>query len=136
VQAVAAGFELVWFHDRTREILSDLRESRLLLEENDPVPLGLQSLLGERSRDRQINVARSTEEGRLTFMEAVLRKPPVGALVQPISPSVIDARVMTSLRETNAAEWPTRVRPIGRPRRGPLRPPWRPFRRGGPTRPA
>jgi SAM-dependent methyltransferase len=94
MQAVAAGFELVWFHDRTREILPDLRESRRQLEGDGLPPFGLRSLLGERSRDRQINVARSTEEGRLTFMEAVLRKPARNSLAQAVPLSVPHGALM------------------------------------------
>jgi ubiquinone/menaquinone biosynthesis C-methylase UbiE len=71
----AAGFEIIRFADRTEEILPDLRENRRRLQEQGLPPLGLQTLMGERIRDLQINVVRSTEEGRLTIIEALVRKP-------------------------------------------------------------
>ena len=71
----AAGFDLVKFLDRTEEILPDLRENRRRLQEQGLPPLGLQTLMGEGIRDLQINVVRSAEEGRLTIIEALVRKP-------------------------------------------------------------
>ncbi|WP_207540512.1 SAM-dependent methyltransferase [Sabulicella rubraurantiaca] len=70
-----AGFELVVFRDKTEEVLPDLRENRRRLEGQGLPPLGLQTLMGERIAEFQINVARSAEEGRLTIIEALLRKP-------------------------------------------------------------
>lgn len=72
---LAAGFELVTFRDRTEEVLPALRENRRRLQEHGLPPLGLHTLMGERIRDLQINVTRSVEEGRLTIMEALARKP-------------------------------------------------------------
>jgi SAM-dependent methyltransferase len=72
---LAAGFELVAFRDRTEEVLPDLRENHRRLEEHGLPRLGLQVLMGERIREFQINVARSVEEGRLTILEALARKP-------------------------------------------------------------
>jgi SAM-dependent methyltransferase len=74
-QVVAAGFEVLVFRDKTEEVLPDLRENRRRLEEHGLPPLGLQVLMGERIRELQINVARSAEEGRLTVIEALARKP-------------------------------------------------------------
>ena len=65
-EVLAAGFELVVFRDRTEEVLPDLRENRRRLQEHGLPPLGLQTLMGERIRDLQINVAQCAEEGRLT----------------------------------------------------------------------
>jgi hypothetical protein len=45
------------------------------LEEHGLPALGLQVLIGERIREFQVNVARSAEEGRLTILEALARKP-------------------------------------------------------------
>ena len=56
-------------------MLPDLRENRRRLEEHGLPALGLQTLMGERIREFQINVARSAEEGRLTVLEALARKP-------------------------------------------------------------
>jgi sarcosine/dimethylglycine N-methyltransferase len=74
-QVLAAGFELVLFRDKTGEVLPDLRENRRRLEEQGLPLLGLQTLMGERIRELQINVARSAEEGRLIVIEGLARKP-------------------------------------------------------------
>jgi len=74
-EVLAAGFEIVIFRDKTEEVLPDLRENRRRLQEHGLPPLGLQTLMGERIREFQINVARSAEEGRLTVIEARARKP-------------------------------------------------------------
>jgi SAM-dependent methyltransferase len=74
-QVLAAGFEVVIFRDKTEEVLPDLRENRRRLEEQGLPPLGLQALMGERIREYQVNVARSAEEGRLTVIEALARRP-------------------------------------------------------------
>jgi ubiquinone/menaquinone biosynthesis C-methylase UbiE len=71
----AAGFELVRFLDRTEEILPDQRETRRRLQGQGLPPLGVHTLMGERIRDLQINAIQSAEEGRLTFIEALVRKP-------------------------------------------------------------
>ncbi len=63
------------FRDKTEEVLPDLRENRRRLEGRELPPLGLQTLMGERIRELQINVAWSAEEGRLTVIEALARKP-------------------------------------------------------------
>lgn len=72
---LAAGFEIVVFRDKTAEVLPALRENRRRLEEQGLPPLGLHVLMGERIKDLQINVAQGTEEGRLTVIEALVRKP-------------------------------------------------------------
>jgi SAM-dependent methyltransferase len=74
-QVFAAGFEVLVFRDKTEEVLPDLRENRRRLEEHGLPPLGLQVLMGERIRQLQINVARSADEGRLTVIETLARKP-------------------------------------------------------------
>ncbi len=74
-QVLAAGLETVVFRDKTEEVLPDLRENRRRLEERGLPPLGLHTLMGERIREFQINVARSADEGRLTIIEALVRKP-------------------------------------------------------------
>jgi sarcosine/dimethylglycine N-methyltransferase len=74
-QVLAAGFEIVIFRDKTEVVLPDLRENRRRLQEHGLPPLGLQTLMGERIKELQINVARSTDEDRLTVLEALVRKP-------------------------------------------------------------
>jgi SAM-dependent methyltransferase len=74
-QVLAAGFEIVVFRDKTEEVLPDLRENRRRLETQGLPPLGLQTLMGERIQDLQVNAARSAEEGRLTIIEALVRRP-------------------------------------------------------------
>ena len=74
-EILAAGLELMSFRDRTAEVLPALRENRRRLEEQGLPSLGLQALMGERIKKFQINVARSAEEGRLTVIEALARRP-------------------------------------------------------------
>ena len=74
-QVLAAGFEIVIFRDKTEEVLPDLRENRRRLHEHGLPPLGLQMLMGERIKELQINAAQSADEGRLTVIEALARKP-------------------------------------------------------------
>jgi SAM-dependent methyltransferase len=74
-QVLAAGFEIVTFRDKTEEVLPDLRENRRRLQEHGLPPLGMQTLMGERIKDLQINAAQSADEGRLTVIEALVRKP-------------------------------------------------------------
>ena len=57
-QVLTAGFEIVIFRDKTEEVLPDLRENRRRLEEHGLPPLGLQTLMGERIGEFQINAAR------------------------------------------------------------------------------
>jgi SAM-dependent methyltransferase len=72
---LSAGFEILVFRDKTAEVLPALRENRRRLEEQGLPPLGLHALMGERIKDLQINVARGTEEGRLTIIEALACRP-------------------------------------------------------------
>ncbi len=74
-QVLAAGFEILIFRDKTEEVLPDLRENRQRLQERGLPPLGLQTLMGEQIRELQINVAHSAEAGRLSVLEALVRKP-------------------------------------------------------------
>jgi sarcosine/dimethylglycine N-methyltransferase len=74
-EVLAAGFEIVTFRDKTADVLPDVRENRQRLEEQGLAPLGLHVLMGERLKDFQINVAKGVEEGRLSIIEALLRKP-------------------------------------------------------------
>ena len=74
-EVLAAGFELVSFEDKTAALLPAFEENRRRLQEQGLPPLGLQTLMGERIKDLQIQVARSAAEGRLTVIEALARKP-------------------------------------------------------------
>jgi hypothetical protein len=65
----------VIFRDKTEEVSPDLRENRRRLQEHGLPPLGLQVLMGEPIKELQINVARSAEKGRMTVLEALVRKP-------------------------------------------------------------
>jgi SAM-dependent methyltransferase len=71
----AAGFEVVLLRDTTTAMLPALRENRRRLEREGPARLGLHVLVGEGMVQRQINAARSMEEGRLTTFEALARRP-------------------------------------------------------------
>ena len=75
IDFVTVGFEVVTLRDRTAEVLPALRENRSRLQEQGLPKLGLHALMGERIKDLQINVARGVEEGRLTVIEALVRKP-------------------------------------------------------------
>lgn len=74
-QVAAAGFEIVSFRDTTTDILPDQRKNRSRLEEKGLPRLGVHVVVGERIREYQINSARSLEEGRLTAIEVLARKP-------------------------------------------------------------
>jgi sarcosine/dimethylglycine N-methyltransferase len=71
----AAGFEIVSFRDITDALRPAVNRYRERLEQ-DGLPLfSVHVILGERMREMQINSARSTEEGRLRSIEALVRKP-------------------------------------------------------------
>lgn len=74
-QVTAAGFEIVSFRDATADVLPDQRKNRARLEEKGLPRLGVHVIVGERIRDYEINSARSLEEGRLTSIEVLARKP-------------------------------------------------------------
>lgn len=71
-----AGFEILRFEDtsaKTRAARTALRER---LEQEGLPPLGFHIFRGEeRSKEAQINAARSGEEGRLASLEILVRKP-------------------------------------------------------------
>ena len=72
----AAGFEIVSFRDATAEAVAQQREYRRRLEREGLPALGWHVIMGaERSRTLQANAARSFEEGRLTEMEVLARRP-------------------------------------------------------------
>ena len=71
----AAGFEVASLRDTTAAVLPALRENRRRLEREGPPRLGLHVLVGEGMVQRQINAARSMEEGRLATVEVLARKP-------------------------------------------------------------
>ena len=74
-ELVAAGFEVVLLRDTTAAVFPALEEHRRRLEREGPARLGLHVLVGEGMVQRQINAARSMEEGRLTTFEALARRP-------------------------------------------------------------
>ncbi len=74
-ELVAAGFEIVLLRDTTAAVLPALRENRRRVEREGPPRLGLHVLVGEGMVQRQINAARSMEEGRLTTIAALARRP-------------------------------------------------------------
>jgi len=72
---VATGFEIVSFRDTTDALLPAVIHHLQRLERYGLQPLGVHVILGERMREMQINSARSTEDGRLRSVEALVRKP-------------------------------------------------------------
>lgn len=73
---VAAGFEIVTFRDVTAEAVTQQHEYRRCLEREGLPALGWHILMGaERSLTLQTNAAQSFEEGRLTEMEILARRP-------------------------------------------------------------
>lgn len=72
---LAAGFEIVAFHDTTEALRpAQLRDSERLLREGLP-PIGIHLIMGERIREMRLNSARSAAEGRTRTIEALVRKP-------------------------------------------------------------
>jgi sarcosine/dimethylglycine N-methyltransferase len=72
----AAGFEIVSFNDVTAATLPAQRELLRRLEAEGLPPLGWHVFMGvERSRVLQANGVRSHVDGRLTFMEILVRRP-------------------------------------------------------------
>ncbi len=72
---LVAGFEIVSFRDTTDGLLPAVNRHRERLERDGLPPLSVHVILGERMREMQINSARSTEDGRLRSIEALVRKP-------------------------------------------------------------
>jgi len=70
-----AGFEIVSFKDMTAEIIAQEVEHRRRLEAEEMPALEWHVLMGsERSREFQINAARSFEVGRLAELEILARR--------------------------------------------------------------
>ena len=73
---VAAGFEIASFDDVTTQAVTEQSEYRRRLVREGLPPLGWHVLMGpERSLTLQANAARSFEEGRLTELEILARRP-------------------------------------------------------------
>jgi SAM-dependent methyltransferase len=73
---VAAGFAILSFRDATAEAVARQREYRRRLEREGLPALGWHVIMGaERSWTLQADAARSFEEGRLTEMEILARRP-------------------------------------------------------------
>ena len=70
-----AGFETLVFRDTTEAIRDGYAEMRRRLEAEGLPPLGLHVLMGERMRELQVNSARNMAEGRLSAIEALVRRP-------------------------------------------------------------
>ena len=70
-----AGFDTLVFRDTTEAIRDGYAEMRRRLEAEGLPPLGLHVLMGERMRELQVNSARNMAEGRLSAIEALVRRP-------------------------------------------------------------
>jgi SAM-dependent methyltransferase len=76
IDLLAAGFELVGFQDVSGDAVVQQREYLRRLEREGLPALGWHVLMGhERSAIIQANAARSFDEGRLTEMEILVRRP-------------------------------------------------------------
>ncbi len=74
-QLAEAGFEILVFRDTTAKIASTQARSRRQLETGELPALGVHLAIGEHIRQAQINSRRSLEEGRLSTVEALCRRP-------------------------------------------------------------
>ena len=72
---VAAGFEIAHFEDTTASTVEMQRRARQRIEGGEVLRIAVQIIMGERSREMQINTARNVEEGRVATIEALVRKP-------------------------------------------------------------
>jgi SAM-dependent methyltransferase len=71
----AAGFEIVSCRDTTSVSVGAQTRQREAIRRDGPPQLGVHIVVGRAMLDYQRNVARGMEEGRLTTMEALARKP-------------------------------------------------------------
>ena len=72
---IAAGFEILTFHDTTPAILPAMPAARRKLEAEGLPPLGIHVLAGERFLERQLNSMRAQEDGKIRAVEIVASKP-------------------------------------------------------------
>jgi len=72
---LAEGFEIDHFEDTTAATLEMQRRARERAERGEPLRIAVQIIMGERSREMQVNTTRNVEEGRVATIEALVRKP-------------------------------------------------------------
>jgi len=72
---LAAGFQVVLLHDTTASMVAALAPVLKQLETEGLPPLGEHVVSGENAREWRINSMRGQAEGRLSFVEALARKP-------------------------------------------------------------
>lgn len=71
----AAGFEILRFEDTTAASIEMQRRARQRVEQGQKLRIAVEIIMGERSREMQINTTRNVEEGRVATIEALVRKP-------------------------------------------------------------
>jgi SAM-dependent methyltransferase len=71
----AAGFALVSFRDTTQENFAAQTALRRTMETEEPSPLGMQVLIGDRLRRQRSNSYNALRDGRARMVEIVARKP-------------------------------------------------------------
>ena len=71
----AAGFEIVSLRDTTPEVLKAQAALRQKVATEGLPKLGVHIFMGERFKQYQANSGRSMQEGRLSMVEALVRKP-------------------------------------------------------------
>ena len=74
-QLFAAGFEIMRLADVTERVRGARQAHAARLAAGTAPPIGAHLIMGMRTRDFQLNVARSEEEGSIRSMEALVRKP-------------------------------------------------------------
>jgi sarcosine/dimethylglycine N-methyltransferase len=72
---LATGFEIVSFQETTAVLVAASHKERERLQSVRQPALGMHILMGERITEYRINSIRSTEEGRLSAIEALVRRP-------------------------------------------------------------
>jgi SAM-dependent methyltransferase len=77
IHARLAGAGLVedWWHDKTAESLTRIREARAAAASGEPEPPGPHLVMGPEFLEMRRNLARNLEEGRVGVIEAIWRKP-------------------------------------------------------------
>jgi len=70
-----AGLEILRFEDTSAKMAAARKALRERLEREGLPPLGFHVFMGERLLEAQINGARNAEEGRISSVEALVRKP-------------------------------------------------------------
>jgi len=72
---LASGFEIVSFQETTAAVVATYAKLRSRLQSVGQPALGMHILMGERLTEYQMNSARSMQDGRLSAIETLVRRP-------------------------------------------------------------